>query len=122
MYTLVMYQIILATHIILGVATLLATASALVWAKETNAKKYLYIMAWGLCLQVVSGVYMAFISQSVTAIGLCQNLAIYSIIVALGCVSMYFKSEKIVLKHYLYMGTPAVAAYSLFALAIIKKI
>ena len=117
-----MYQIILATHIILGVATLLATASALVWAKETNAKKYLYIMAWGLCLQVVFGVYMAFISQSVTAIGLCQNIVIYSGIVGVGCFSMYLRSENIQLKQYLYIGAPTIASYSLLVLAIIKKI
>lgn len=117
-----MYHIILSTHIILGVLTLLATIVALVLAKDTNAKKYLYILVGGLCLQIVSGTYMAFLSETVTAVGLCKNLAIYSVIVGAGCVSMYLRSEKIELKQYLYMGAPAIASYSLFVLAIIKKV
>jgi heme A synthase len=117
-----MYQVILSTHIILGIATLLTTMVASVAAKKTNARKYLYALVAGLTLQIVSGTYMALLSETVTAISLCQNLAIYSIVVAVGCVSMYFKSEKMDLRHYLYMGAPALASYSIFALAIIKKI
>jgi hypothetical protein len=121
-YTLVMFQIILITHIVIGVVTIIATAAALYLATSTSAIKYLYALAGGLSLQVLSGVYMAFLSQTVTAIGLCQNLGFYTIIVGIGCVSMYIKSEKIEFKQYLYMAMPAIASYSVFVLAIIKKI
>jgi hypothetical protein len=117
-----MYETTLIIHIILGILTLVTTLVALVYAKTANARKYLYVLIGGLSFQVLSGTYMALISQTVTAFSLCQNLAIYSAVVGVGCFVMSLRSQGLSLKNYMYISAPAVAAYSLFALAIIKKI